>query len=50
MITPCKHICKYNENKICIGCKRNSEEISNWLNYSDIERLEIIKKIKTRNL
>jgi len=45
---PCKLICKYNENSICMGCKRSREEISKWAEYEEDEKLLIFKKIIER--
>lgn len=46
--SPCRLVCKYNEDKICIGCYRTMEEIVNWINYTDEEKLEVLKKILER--
>jgi uncharacterized protein len=46
--SPCRLICKYNEEGICMGCKRNREEIIKWPNYTDEEKLEVFKKIIER--
>lgn len=49
MISPCINICKIDkQNQLCIGCKRTIDEISNWLNYTDVQRKEIIDKLKYR--
>lgn len=44
--SPCILVCELNANKICIGCKRTSEEISNWSKYSNKQKLEVINRIK----
>ena len=41
--SPCVGVCTVVKN-ICIGCTRTSEEISNWLFYSDYERKIITKR------
>jgi predicted Fe-S protein YdhL (DUF1289 family) len=46
--SPCKLICKYNEEGICIGCKRNRQEITKWPDYTDDEKLEVYQKIIDR--
>lgn len=46
--SPCKLICKYNENGVCQGCLRTREEISKWPDYTDEEKLEVYKKIMER--
>jgi predicted Fe-S protein YdhL (DUF1289 family) len=47
--SPCIDICKVNSG-ICIGCKRTLEEIKNWSNYSVVEKNDILKKIKDREI
>jgi predicted Fe-S protein YdhL (DUF1289 family) len=46
--SPCKLICRYDADGLCLGCKRNREEISNWIVYNDTQKLDIYKKIKAR--
>ncbi len=46
--TPCIDICKHNHNNFCIGCKRHSDEIFNWINYSDKMRTAIMQDLKDR--
>lgn len=46
--SPCINICKLDENKICIGCFRNIEEITNWTSYSNEEKLTIIQQLESR--
>ena len=48
--TPCINVCSLDENKICIGCKRTKEEITNWTKYSEEERKKIIKLCNARRL
>ncbi len=50
VINPCISICKYNKNNYCVGCKRHSDEISNWMNYSNAMRKAIIKDILERDI
>ncbi len=45
---PCRQICKYDKNKICIGCKRTMIEAVNWINYSEEEKAAVLKNIETR--
>ena len=49
--SPCIGVCTVSEGA-CIGCFRTSEEIINWLYYSDKERKKIteecIKKMKNK--
>ena len=46
--SPCRLVCKYNEDKICIGCSRTMEEIINWINYTDKEKEEVLKRVAER--
>ncbi len=48
--TPCIDICKHNHNNFCIGCKRHSDEIFNWINYSDKMRTAIMQDLKDRKV
>lgn len=36
--SPCINVCTYDENKVCLGCKRSEEEIIDWDIYSDAEK------------
>lgn len=42
--TPCVRICKLKEN-ICTACGRTSEQIKNWLFYSEKQRKEIMRTL-----
>jgi predicted Fe-S protein YdhL (DUF1289 family) len=47
--SPCINVCTYDENKICLGCKRSEEEIVNWDAFSNEEkRLVIDNSMKRR--
>ncbi|MCZ7601974.1 MAG: DUF1289 domain-containing protein [Melioribacteraceae bacterium] len=49
IISPCNNICKLdNYSSICIGCGRTSEEITNWIFYSDEKRVEIMNSLTQR--
>ena len=41
--SPCVGVCTVVNNK-CIGCTRTSDEISNLLFYTDLERKKITKR------
>jgi uncharacterized protein len=45
---PCKLICKYDHNSVCMGCYRSREEVSKWPEYSEKEKLEVFEKIIKR--
>lgn len=42
---PCTRDCEYDDDNICIACKRTKEEIFEWGNYSDEERIKINTRI-----
>ncbi|NTV83371.1 MAG: DUF1289 domain-containing protein [Bacteroidales bacterium] len=46
--SPCKLICRYDEDGLCAGCRRNRAEITNWINYTDKEKLDVYKHIQAR--
>ncbi|SMN00118.1 hypothetical protein SPONL_1088 [uncultured Candidatus Thioglobus sp.] len=48
--TPCVGICKYNKENYCVGCKRSSNEISGWINYSDDLREAIMQDLEQREI
>ena len=48
--SPCNDICTTDkESGLCIGCGRTTEEISNWLYYSDKQKKKVLKDLKNRN-
>jgi predicted Fe-S protein YdhL (DUF1289 family) len=48
--TPCVSICKYNQQNFCLGCKRSSDEIRNWANYSSVMREAIMADLENREI
>ena len=50
VITPCISVCKYNDNKYCIGCKRHMNEIFDWYDYTDEMRAAINKDLTNREV
>jgi predicted Fe-S protein YdhL (DUF1289 family) len=48
--TPCLGICKYNKQNFCVGCKRNSDEITNWMSYSGVMRNAIMQDLENREI
>lgn len=44
--SPCINTCKLDQNKMCIGCYRTIEEISNWTRYTDEEKITILNRIQ----
>ena len=43
--SPCKSICRLNEEDICEGCGRTKKEIQDWKIYSDKRRSMIMDKL-----
>ncbi|MDB3971966.1 MAG: DUF1289 domain-containing protein [Candidatus Thioglobus sp.] len=48
--SPCIGICKYNKDRYCVGCKRHSDEITGWVNYSNDLKKAITKDLKDRTI
>jgi predicted Fe-S protein YdhL (DUF1289 family) len=46
--SPCKLICKYDDDGICVGCRRTMEEIVGWIDYTDKQKLEVWRRIRER--
>jgi predicted Fe-S protein YdhL (DUF1289 family) len=46
--SPCRLICKYNEEGVCVGCKRSRKEIVEWPEYTQEEKIGIYGKIIER--
>ncbi len=47
IVSPCVRICKYNQANYCVNCKRHSDEITHWVNYSAVKmRRVIIRDLK----
>ena len=47
MKSPCINVCDIDfENNTCKGCGRSINQITQWINYTDNERSEIIRDIK----
>jgi predicted Fe-S protein YdhL (DUF1289 family) len=44
----CVSICKYDKDKICVGCFRKKSEISKWKKMSKKEKRKVKDKIKKR--
>lgn len=48
--TPCRNICKLNDDKICIGCGRDLSQIKNWIHYNNKEQEKIIEQIRKKKI
>ncbi|NOX48479.1 MAG: DUF1289 domain-containing protein [Chlorobi bacterium] len=45
---PCIQVCKYDDDQVCIGCYRTMEETRDWIDYSEKEKAEVLKKVEKR--
>jgi predicted Fe-S protein YdhL (DUF1289 family) len=46
--SPCVGRCNLDSNKVCSGCKRTVDEISNWTLLDPIDRYEVKRQLKER--
>ena len=46
VITPCIGRCSLDENDICMGCYRSSSEITDWINKSEDQKIDIVIRCK----
>ncbi len=46
--SPCIGLCRLDENRVCVGCKRTDTEIGSWMYATDKEKLKILENIKQR--
>ena len=47
--SPCLNICKIDpKSNLCIGCRRNIKEISNWVSMNDDEKHNLLLNLKDR--
>ena len=48
--SPCNDICTIDpENGLCMGCGRTSEEIANWVFFSEKQKKQVLKTLDIRN-
>lgn len=46
--SPCVGICQLDQQKLCIGCQRDVDEIRNWMIMSKQEKMTVLINIKQR--
>lgn len=46
--SPCNNVCRYDNDMICISCKRSLDEVSLWDKTNDKGKKEILKNISNR--
>ncbi|MEH6550935.1 MAG: DUF1289 domain-containing protein [Pseudomonadales bacterium] len=48
--SPCVSICVLNEEDICVGCYRSSDEIIRWSGCTDEQKTEVLSNSQQRRL
>lgn len=46
MNNPCRRICRFDGDKICIGCGMSSEEVRNWRMYNEEEKKVVMDRLR----
>jgi predicted Fe-S protein YdhL (DUF1289 family) len=46
--SPCVHVCALDDADICLGCQRNSAEITRWGLMDNAERREVLRRCEQR--
>ena len=46
--SPCVSICALNENDVCVGCYRTSDELTRWWGMNNTEKLATVERAKER--
>ena len=46
--SPCLSICYLNEDDVCVGCNRTSNEIRDWRNMSGSQKQEVLRLCSQR--
>ncbi|MDN5874311.1 MAG: DUF1289 domain-containing protein [Sinobacteraceae bacterium] len=44
--SPCVGICRIGEDGLCVGCRRNLDEIGAWNGMSDAQRRQWIREVQ----
>ena len=47
--SPCVSICALNEDDVCVGCYRTSDELTRWWGMTNAEKLTTIELAKERD-
>ncbi len=48
IITPCIGQCDLDKNDVCIGCYRSAMEITDWMDKSEDEKIDIVIRCKKK--
>jgi uncharacterized protein len=46
--SPCQLICTYDSDNVCVGCFRSTAEVTNWDNYTEDEKKQVLQNIAKR--
>ena len=46
--SPCVGVCQYNDEELCQGCFRTSDEITAWIDMTNEEKTQVIQLIPSR--
>jgi predicted Fe-S protein YdhL (DUF1289 family) len=46
--SPCVSICALDDNDVCTGCHRTSDEIMSWPRLNNDQRREVLEKVARR--
>jgi len=46
---PCISVCQYDENEICLGCRRTKTEAKTWWKMKDEEKIKVLKDLEKRD-
>jgi predicted Fe-S protein YdhL (DUF1289 family) len=41
--SPCVDICALDDKDVCMGCYRTANEITNWRDYSNTEKRQVLR-------
>jgi predicted Fe-S protein YdhL (DUF1289 family) len=44
-LTPCVGICRLDEHRLCVGCRRSMAEIAAWRSLPDAERVRFMRDV-----
>jgi len=48
--SPCINVCEYNAEGNCMGCYRSKNEITNWINYTDDHKKQVLINAAERKI
>ena len=46
--SPCISVCALDNNDMCIGCYRSTQEITDWIRYSEEKKRQVIVEVNAR--